>query len=216
MIEAFLKTIREVFTPFFWLILFLNLIITVAFFYGVYQVISSLIDYYIASYEWLDKISGVGAMFITYFLFPVIFPLISYLFQDFITSKLNKKYNDTPPKGRYPISYIIMFAIKFAVISVILNLLLLPLYFIPVIGLLIYFILNSYLLGKEYYQLCAYTLLEKEEIDRFRTHYRNKILLAGMVMSALFLTPIVNIFAPILGVIYSWFYIQKLNKKFPK
>lgn len=214
MIEAFLRTFKEILSPFFWVIIILNLIITGLFFWLLIWGSGELIAYVVADYEWLKSLVGAGAVIVSYMMFPIIFPLISYLFQDFITAHLNKKHNREGKEIKIPISTIIGFALKFAALSIFLNLILLPLYFIPVVGLVTYFCLNSFLLGREYYQLSAYTLLEGGEVKQFRNENSKLIFISGIVLSLFFLTPILNLIAPIIGVIFSWFYVFKLTKKY--
>lgn len=213
MIEAFLNTFKELFRPFFWVIIILNLFITITFFAILVWGSGELVKYYIADYDWLASVAGAGAFFISYMLFPVIFPIFSYLFQDFITSRLSKKYN---PKGEnitIPVVSVITFAVKFALLSITLNLLFFPLYFIPVLGAVIYYCLNSFLLGREYYQLTAYSLLKKDILQKFRKENSKLIFAAGMIISLMFLTPVINLVAPIIAVIFTWFYLRKLTRE---
>ncbi len=212
MIEAFLKTVREMFRPLFWGVFFLNLIITALFFWGLVFLVGEVVSSYAVNYSWLEYFAEGGVLVLSYFLFPIIFPIFSYFFQEFVTKKLSKRHEPNKKNIRIPIKTTIGYALKFAVISIGLNLILSPLYLVPVMGFIVYFCLNSYLLGREYYQLSACSLLSYEKTIELRKKKSKLIFLSGIMLSIMFLTPILNLIAPIIGIIFSWFYVEKISR----
>jgi CysZ protein len=212
MIEAFLKTVREMFRPLFWGVFFLNLIITALFFWGLVVSVGELVSAYAINYSWLEYVAEGGVIILSYFLFPVIFPIFSYIFQEFVTTKLSKRYTPNRKNIEMPIKTVIIYALKFAALSIGLNLLFLPLYLIPVIGFIVYFCLNSYLLGREYFQLSASSLISFDEAVELRKKKSKIIYISGGFLSIMFLTPILNLIAPIVGIIFSWFFVEKISR----
>ncbi|HEX4533665.1 MAG TPA: EI24 domain-containing protein [Rhizomicrobium sp.] len=83
---------------------------------------------------------------------------------------------------------------------VVLNLLLLPFQILlPVIGTALTFVLDGWLLGREFFELAALRHLPRREADAMRRRHRGGILGAGLVISLLAFVPIVNLIAPLFG-----------------
>ena len=84
-----------------------------------------------------------------------------------------------------------------------LNLLALPLYllllFVPPFNLFVFYLLNGYLLGREYFELVAARRLDTAGVRRLRRAYRGRLLLAGAVIAFLLTVPIVNLVTPIIA-----------------
>ena len=79
------------------------------------------------------------------------------------------------------------------------NLLALPFYFIPVLNVLVYIMLNSFLLSREYFQVVAVRHVSLAEAkDLYRAH-RKGMLRGGLTLSLLFVIPGINLCAPLLA-----------------
>jgi CysZ protein len=102
--------------------------------------------------------------------------------------------------------------LKFGIYSLFLNIIFLPFYFIPMIGFIIYFALNSYLLGREYYDISAISFIKKDNFKQHKKKISGKLNLMGLVISIGFITPLLNLIMPILAVIFSWLYIKNTQK----
>ena len=88
---------------------------------------------------------------------------------------------------------------KFSVLAVILNILALPLYFVPPFNLFVFYALNGYLLGREYYELVAHRRIEPAEARRLRAAFRGQCFVAGVAIALLMTVPLVNLLAPVIG-----------------
>jgi len=88
-------------------------------------------------------------------------------------------------------------------VTLALNLAALPLYlvlmFVPPLNLFVFYLLNGYLLGREYFELVAARRLDMAAVKRFRRTYRGRVLLAGVVIAFLLTLPIVNLVMPIMA-----------------
>ena len=89
--------------------------------------------------------------------------------------------------------------VSFVVVSLFLNLLALPLYLIPGVNAFVFYLLNGYLLGREYFELVAQRRMEPAEMTALRRRGRLRWIMAGVVIAVLFTIPIVNLAVPILA-----------------
>src|SRR3546814_19147975 len=86
--------------------------------------------------------------------------------------------------------------------DLILNLLVLPLYlvliWIPPLNLLLLYLLNGYLLGREYFEIVAVRRLDLAAAKRLRRDFRGEVILAGAVITLLLTIPLVHLVPPII------------------
>lgn len=91
-------------------------------------------------------------------------------------------------------------SLKFLGVIVVANLLALILYlFLPPFAPLIFWGLNGFLLGREYFQLVAVRRLSAPEAKQLRRKHAGQIWLAGCLMAIPLTIPLVNLVVPILG-----------------
>src|SRR3546814_14901069 len=78
--------------------------------------------------------------------------------------------------------------------DLILNLLVLPLYlvliWIPPLNLLLFYLLNGYLLGREYFEMVAVWRLDLAGAKRLRRDFRGRVVLGGAVIAFLLTIPL--------------------------
>ena len=99
------------------------------------------------------------------------------------------------------ISEIIGDAIRLFFIMIFANVVAIIIYFtIPPLAPFIFYIVNGYLLGREYFQLVAMRRLGEKAATKMRKTYRGEIWIAGILMAIPLSIPIVNIMVPLLGV----------------
>lgn len=150
---------------------------------------------------------GVGSLLggvAGYFLFPLFFPLISLLFIDAVAGRVEQHYYPTFSKPiQFPFWQAVPHALRFLLLAITLNLLLLPVYLITAgLAAPLYFVLNSYLYGREYAEMLLQRHLPPQASITLRRHYRTRFWLAGIMVMALFTAPGLNLFAPILATLW--------------
>ena len=91
--------------------------------------------------------------------------------------------------------------IRFTLKAVGLNLLILPFYLIG-IGFVLSVLLNSYLLGREFFESAAGYHLGKPQAREIGRGHRMRIYSSGLVLTLLTLIPLVNLFVPIIAVVW--------------
>ena len=153
MVAVLLKTLRTIGKPYFWTMLLLSLVVTAVTFGLLFVAVGYLLGATaFVSIGWLDTIldwtTGLGTGILAWFLFPALLPLVASLFLEQISGRIERREYDLAPPPSLPFWPEAIGGLKFAGLSLLLNLLALPLYLIPVLFPFIYYGLNSYLLGR--------------------------------------------------------------------
>ena len=74
-----------------------------------------------------------------------------------------------------------------------------PFYFIPVVNLVVYSLLNSFLLSREYFQVVTLRHVSLAEAKKLYAANRKDMMRGGLSLALLFLIPGVNLCAPLLA-----------------
>lgn len=85
-------------------------------------------------------------------------------------------------------------------LAIVLNLLVLPLYFVPGLNLVIFLATNGFLLAREYVTMLAARRLDSHEARRLWKSRRGQAWFAGISFAALSAIPVVNLAVPVLAV----------------
>jgi uncharacterized protein involved in cysteine biosynthesis len=124
-----------------------------------------------------------------------------------------KHFPDLDPPRHQPVSEALSIALRFAAITVFLNVLLLPVYFIPVLNVLVFGALNGYLLGREYFELIAPRRLEPAAIRPMWKRYRGRLWIAGVVIALLLSIPLINWVMPVAAAAFMLHIFEKLRRQ---
>ena len=155
--------------------------------------------------EWLtDIFGGVLIIIVTWFLFPVTATLIASFFLERAAQAVeNKHFPNLPAPRGQNLSEILKITFKFTGLSVVLNLLALPVYFVffflGPLNLFVFYALNGYLLGREYFELIAHRRIEPLQTIHLRGAFRGQMFLAGVIITFLMTIPVVNLIAPVIA-----------------
>lgn len=166
-------------------------------------------------FEWIaglgligDMLSGgafIGAMALaTYFLFPGVTTAIVSLFLERIVDAVDRRHYAHMPTARdLPLGESILNALTFLGIVLAINLIALPFYalffFLLASGILLYYFINGYLLGREYFEMVALRRMTRQEATMMRRKHRGTVFGFGVVTAFLMTLPIVNLLAPALA-----------------
>jgi len=155
-------------------------------------------------FGWLDGIieilGGGAAFFIAVLLFPGLASIVIGLFMEDIARAVEAlHYPDLPEPRHQPLREAIWLAVKLAFIAVILNLLVLPIYLIPVLNIFVFYALNGYLLGREYFELAALRRIDEPDARQLRRRHRIRVFVVGVIITFLLSIPFVNWFMPVVA-----------------
>ena len=187
-----------------WIIL-ISLAITVALMVGLWVVLNWLItDTKLFNWGLLNWVvhllGGIGVTYLVLLMFPIIMLLVSSCFLDHVVRAVEAKhYRYLPPQRAQSAGEIIWYIVKLMLISIGLNLLVLPFYFIPVLSIIVAWTLNGYLMGRSYYDLVAQLRLEPAQVKHLRAQRGGRIFSAGFVIAALSTVPILNLVMPVVA-----------------
>jgi uncharacterized protein involved in cysteine biosynthesis len=155
--------------------------------------------------DWLIAfVSSIGLAFALAFFFPTIASLFLGLFLDDIAEAVEGRYYpDKSPGHALSFGAAMFYSLRFAVLVLAVNLLALPLYLIllwfPPFSVVIFYGLNGYILGREYFELVAMRHVAPRTARALRKAYRGRIFLAGTIISFLLTIPVVNLFMPLIA-----------------
>ena len=127
-----------------------------------------------------------------------------------------RHYPDDPSGIALPLSRSLVMALKFFGLVLAANFVALILVLFLGFGVLIFFIVNGYLLGREYFQFAALRHTSSLRAEELRQQHGFQIFLAGLVIAALLAIPIVNLTTPILAAALMVHIYKNLDAKHQK
>ncbi len=162
----------------------------------------------------IDWLGGFAAFAVAIILFPgAAMIIISFMLEDIAAAVEAKHYPTLGPAREQPVSEAVWSAVKLAAIALILNIVLLPVYFIPVLNVFVFAALNGYLLGREYFELVALRRLDAAAAKAMRRRYRYRLWLAGAVIAFLLGIPFVNWIMPVVAVAFMLHLFEGLRRR---
>jgi CysZ protein len=184
-----------------WLGIALSLATLVGLVFGVEALVSWASD---TGYGWVDRtlevLSVLGTLVVAWFLFPAIVVAVSSFFLERVVDATEDRYHPgLPPPRPIPIGEAVPAALRLLGLSLLLNLLALPLYFVPLLNLPVWLALNGYLVGREYAELVGLRRLDPARVGVVRRNYRLMFWTSGILIAFLLAVPLVNLVAPVFG-----------------
>jgi CysZ protein len=158
-----------------------------------------------AFFEWrplnwlVDLMGGLAVLTLSWLFFPAVVTLIMSLFLERIAAAVEAlDYPGRRPPRRQAIGETVGAMLRLTALTLLLNLLALPVYLlIPGINLFLFLALNGYLLGREYFEVVALRRLDAAATRAARNRFGLRVFLGGVVIAALFAVPVVNLVAPV-------------------
>lgn len=205
MISAFAKALAQLGDPAFRRPIAWSLALAALVFAGLWATIWLVLTHTaISDLRWIDMtvdvLGGLAAIVLTFVLFPGVVAAILPLFADRIIAAVEARhYPDLPPPRAPSLAEQAAMALRFLAMVVILNLAALPLYLVPVVNALVFYGLNGYLLGREYFEMVAPRRLDSESRRVLWRRRRLGFVLAGVAFAFVSTLPLVNLLAPVLA-----------------
>ncbi len=152
-------------------------------------------------FDILAAIAWLSAMIVaSWLLFPPVMTAVMSIFLEEVADKVEARHYPRLPAAReQPIWEAMKDALSLAGAAVLLNLVLLPVYLFPPFNIFVFYILNGYLLGREYFELVAVRRLPRGAVRQMRQRHRTRLILAGIVIVFLLTIPLVNLVTPIVA-----------------
>ena len=160
---------------------------------------------FLGEVRWLDDLlSGASLLLMLvlsiFLMVPVASAITSMFLEDVANAVEARHYPELPPAPPVSFAQGLRDTLNFMGVLIGANSLALVLYivFAP-FALLIFWALNGFLLGREYFTLAATRRLGPTEAKRLRSRHFLTIWAAGILMAAPLSVPLINLFIPILG-----------------
>ena len=148
----------------------------------------------------IDVLGWAATLVLTWFLFPAVFTVISSLFLERVAGATEARhYADLPEAPGARLGAALGATAGFLAAMVVLNLVMLIFLLIPPLFPFVFYGVNGYLLGREFFELVALRRIGLEEVRHLRKAHRGRLFLAGVVIAFLFTVPGLNLVAPVIA-----------------
>jgi len=153
---------------------------------------------------WLLSImASLGIITGALFLMPTITAFVGSFFVDETAEAIEREYYPAEPVGRaLPFFRAMIEGLKIAALTLVVYFCALPFIFFAGLGVIILFLANSYLLGREYFELAAMRFHPAYEAKAMRKTNAAYVFLAGMVIAVFVSIPVVNLATPIFAMAF--------------
>ncbi len=196
-----------------------SIAIFAALFAAVWWVIATTQLFGIVWLEWLaDTLGWTAAVIAGVVLFPgAVLTVLSFMLEDVARAVESRHYPDLPPPRSPPFIETLASGLRLAGLVVALNLLFLPIYivlsFLPPINLFVFYGLNGYLLGREYFELVAFRRLDLVAVRELKRRNRGRLFSAGVVVAILLTVPLINWFMPVIATAFMLHLFERLRDR---
>ncbi len=196
-------------------VVFLGAVLAVALLTGVYAALLWVLETFIPGTVTIPFVGPVGGidtllswgsvllmLVLSVFLMVPVASAFSGLFLEDVAQAVEERhYPDLPPVPRARLGDTLIDTANFTGLLIVVNVLALILYFfagpfIPVV----FWAINGFMLGREYFTLVATRRLGRTAAKALRKQYAGRIWLAGTLMAAPLSIPLINLVIPVLGV----------------
>lgn len=183
--------------------------------FGASVVIAAL---HVTGWHWLniaiDLLGSVATLFLAWLIFPSMAILILGFFLDRVIASVERRhYPELPAPRDIGIAASLASALRLALLALLLNVLALPLYlFFPVVNVVLFFGINGYLVGREYFEAVASRRLEPSLVKEMWRHYRVRLVIAGAIIAFMLSVPVLNLAAPLIGVAFMLHLFEQLRR----
>nr|CAD6407542.1 cysteine biosynthesis protein CysZ [Rhizobium sp. Q54] len=194
----------------FWKVLGLTILVLVGLWLALRQTFVTVVWPWFAVYMpdvpdwagWLTFIAtifaGIGLALALALLIAPITALIAGLFLDDVAEVVEKRdYPSDTPGHAMPLGQAIISSLQFLGVVILGNIVALLLLLVPGINLVAFFLVNGYLLGREFFEFAAMRFRSPPEARAFRSKHRGTVFLAGLLIAGFLAIPIVNLLTPL-------------------
>lgn len=197
---------RELLKPRFRAVLLKSIGLTVLLFIGLWFglefVFSAFLAPLLGPWPWVSTailwLLSAGLVIGAGFLLAPVTALFAGLFLDDAAEHVeNTYYPDEPPGQALPLGDSVWLTIRFTLLVIFANLIALLLVLLPGINVAIFFLVNGYLLGREYFMFAAMRYRSEAEANALRSANSTTVLLAGFIIAGFMAIPLINFMTPV-------------------
>lgn len=143
-------------------------------------------------------LAGIGLALGLALLIAPVTAMVAGIFLDDIAETVERTgYPDDPPGRPVPVLRSVVLALKFFAVVVAGNLVALILLLVPGVNIVAFFLVNGYLLGREFFEFAAMRFRPESEAKALRSRNAFTIFLAGLVIAGFLAIPLLNLLTPL-------------------
>jgi CysZ protein len=152
--------------------------------------------------SWAGWLGGIVAAIALAFgmalLIAPVTAVIAGLFLDDIADVVERTDYPGDPSGRaMPALRSLVLSMRFLGVVILGNIVALLLLLVPGVNIAAFFIVNGYLLGREFFEFAAMRFRGEEEARALRRNYAGTVFLAGLLIAAFLAVPLLNLVTPL-------------------
>lgn len=143
-------------------------------------------------------VAGIGLALGLALLIAPVTAIVAGLFLDDIAETVERTdYPRDPPGKAVPALQSIVLALKFFAVVALGNLLALVLLLVPGVNIAAFFLVNGYLLGREFFEFAAMRFRPETDAKALRAKHAGTVFLAGLVIACFLAVPLLNLLTPL-------------------
>ncbi|MGR9170723.1 sulfate transporter family protein [Rhizobium sp. KDH_Rht_773_N] len=194
----------------FWKVLGLTLLVLIGLWFALRGLFISFVFPWVAGFfpempDWAGWLSfvfliaaGIGLALALALLLSPVTALIAGLFLDDVAEVIEKRDYPQDAAGKaMPLGPAMASSIKFLGVVIVGNIVALLLLFIPGVNLVAFFLVNGYLLGREFFEFAAMRFRSPPQARLFRAKHGPTVFFGGLVIALFLAIPIVNLLTPL-------------------
>jgi CysZ protein len=151
--------------------------------------------------DWIIKFLGSAAtLWVAWLFFPVTITLVVGLLLEGVAEAVEvRHYPHLKPATAARELQSFLITLRFAVLLIFLNLLMLIFLFFPPLFPFVFYPVNGYLLGREYFELVARRRLSPIKARALRKLHGRQVLITGILVAFMMTLPLINLLTPIVA-----------------
>jgi CysZ protein len=203
--DAFAKAFQQLVDPAIRRTLLLSVGLSLAAFVGVWIGVGWALSHVtLFQSGWLeaaiDVLGGLATLAVSWFLFPAVVSTTTSFFLDDVAAAVERRhYPQSPPPRAQPLTEVLLSSAKFFTMLVLLNVFMLLFLLVPPVFPFVFYGVNGYLLGREYFEVAAARRLDPVAVRALRRRHSGRVFVAGVLLALLLTVPLVNLLAPLVG-----------------
>ena len=213
-LSDFLKAVGQLGDPRFLRVMGFGLLLSLALLVGIYAAALAVIDLFVPgsfAIPYVGTVTGIGHLLSigslllmlamsVFLMVPVAAAFTAFFLEDVVQAVEARSYPGLPPAAAAGIAGMLIDTLNFLGVLVVVNVLSLAMWafagpFVPVL----FWAINGYLLGREYFTLVASRRVGRVAARQMRRMVWGQVWIAGILMAAPLSLPLVNLLVPVLG-----------------
>ncbi len=146
----------------------------------------------------LGVLASIGLALALALLLSSVTAIIAGLFLDDVAEVVERRdYPKDTPGSAMPLGEALVASLKFFGVVFLGNIVALILLFVPGVNIAAFFLVNGYLLGREFFEFAAMRFRSPSDARAFRSRHGGTVFMGGLVIAAFLAVPILNLLTPL-------------------